>query len=114
MAAVPPFAIGSDRPFLAERQLVAFAEIVLEHGDGIEQPVLAVGSDLGDHARELGMKHDAVLDDRSLGKGGVDLTALEPVAGLDLEGDRPEPVGVERADGSASGDERAGLRLDRL
>ena len=85
----------SDGPLLAELQLMTLTEIVLDHRDSVKYFVFAVGLDFPDDAREVGVQHESVLDDRRFGKRRVDLTALEPVAHRDLHGDCPVSFGVE-------------------
>ena len=105
---------GTDRPLLTERQLMAVAEVVLQHCDHVMQTVFAVGLDLFDNARQVGTEQNAVLNDRGLGQCGVDLSALQTVARLDLERDRPQPLRIERRDRRAAADKRACLLLDLL
>ena len=93
---------------------MTLTEIVLDHRDSVKYFVFAVGLDFPDDAREVGVQHESVLDDRRFGKRRVDLTALEPVAHRDLHGDCPVSFGVERGYRRASADERARLLLDRL
>ena len=93
---------------------MALAEVVLDDRHNVKELILAVGLYLLDNTRQIGVQHEAVLNDRRFGQGGVDLTALEPVTDLDGHGDSPQPVGVERGNRRASADERARLLLDRL
>ena len=91
----------TDRPALAEGQLVVFPLLVPEGNDSIVYLVFSVGLDIDNFAFKSGRNHEFVLDDGSLGAFAVDVAALELIAGLDEHIDLPFALLVERALGAA-------------
>ena len=91
----------TDRPALAEGQLVVFPLLVPEGNNSIVYLIFSVGLDIDNFAFKSGRSHEFVLDDGSLGAFAVDVAALELIAGLDEHIDLPLALLVERALGAA-------------
>ena len=105
----------TDRPLLAERQLVFYIVIVNDGYNYIIDLIFSVGSNALHYARKIGAHKAAVFDDGGFRAGGVNHAAGEPVARLDGDGDVPFAFRIKGGHACAAVDEgAAGMPFDFL
>ena len=81
----------SDRPVLAERQLMQGAPFIAQHRHRVGHFIFAVGLDRLNHTAQSGRHHAAMFNDRRFGAYRVDVAAFDFITGLHAKRDVPLP-----------------------
>ena len=104
----------TNRPLLAQGQVMRVAVFIAQHRNDVMNFVVAVRFHGLHHAAQGRRHHEAVLNDGRFRTHGIDIAAVQFVARLHAQGDSPLAVFVQGRNAAAAGDKGTAFFLNRL
>ena len=105
---------GTNRPLLAQGQVMRVAVFIAQHRNDVVNFVAAVRFHGLHHAAQGRRHHKAVLNDRCFRAHGINIAAVQFVARLDAQGNAPLAVFVQGRNAAAAGNKGTAFFLNRL